>query len=131
MVRGGWCVCRRRLVAARRWEPFEVLGEYTGYLVPPSRDGPYVCKLVQDEADWEAVSVDASKAGNELRFVNDYRGISEQPNVSFSSCFIDGLPRTLLVVTRPVAFGEEFLADYGQSYWAARGGGSKGGGADE
>ncbi|KAI1324366.1 hypothetical protein F5Y16DRAFT_381277 [Xylariaceae sp. FL0255] len=33
------------------------------------------------------VAVDAAKAGNEARFVNDYRGISQRPNAEFKECW--------------------------------------------
>ncbi|RYP75829.1 hypothetical protein DL771_002093 [Monosporascus sp. 5C6A] len=36
------------------------------------------------EAD---IAVDAEKAGNEARFVNDYRGVSERPNAEFKECW--------------------------------------------
>jgi hypothetical protein len=54
--------------------------------------------------------------GNELRHVNDYRGVSTKgPNVLFSRTFLDGKPRAMLVVCalEGINYGEELLTDYG------------------
>ncbi|KAH7104154.1 hypothetical protein BKA62DRAFT_748647 [Auriculariales sp. MPI-PUGE-AT-0066] len=42
------------------------------------------------ESDWISVGIDAVRRGNEARFVNDYRGISETPNTVFQERVVDG-----------------------------------------
>ena len=43
--------------------------------------------------------------GNELRFVNDFRGVGHEPNVTFQSCTIASRPAQVLVVAKPVPAG--------------------------
>ncbi len=70
-----------------------------------------------------ALYVDSRYWGNESRFVNDYRGIADRPNVEFRS-FIqldtsDGKPKFQmgLFTTRPLRKGQELVVNYGKSYW--------------
>ncbi|KAJ1456675.1 hypothetical protein M885DRAFT_616042 [Pelagophyceae sp. CCMP2097] len=104
--------------ATRRWEPFEILGPYVGIVRPPAVEGGFVVALQTDVPHTESLSLDATHQGNELRYVNDYRGCGDGANVSLQSAVVDTLPMQFLVVTRPVGHGEEFLTDYGEEYWA-------------
>ena len=105
------------LYATRRWEACEVLGEYTGRVAGPEREGAYVLALEPDVPPADSLSVDAEAAGNEARFINDYRGIAPAgPNVVFARTRLAGRPCALVVVTRPVGYGEEFVADYGDGF---------------
>ena len=107
------------LFAKRAWQPFEVVGEYVGRVRPPDVEGHYVLALESDVPHLESLSIDAAATGNELRFVNDFRGVGHEPNVTFQSCTIASRPAQLLVVTKPVPTGAEFLTDYGVDYWKA------------
>ena len=101
------------LFAKRAWQPFEVVGEYVGRVRPPDVEGHYVLALESDVPHLESLSIDAASVGNELRFVNDFRGVGHEPNVTFQSCTIASRPAQLLVVTKPVPTGGELLTDYG------------------
>jgi len=107
------------LIATRAWKPFEVIGEYVGRVEPPAKEGDYVIALESDITHAESLSLDAADAGNELRFTNDFRGLGAAPNVDFQATTVSSRPVQLLVVTQPVATGDEFLVDYGAGYWLA------------
>lgn len=85
--------------------------------------------------DGELMDINAEEAGNEFRFINDYRKIAAAPNVKFSteSSLLTGTPlcyfffinkfhkkghRYIAVVAlRDLASRDELLADYGKQYW--------------
>lgn len=66
--------------------------------------------------------VDASRMGNEARFVNDYRGIKPKPNALFK----DGraangeLRMSVWSGSQGIGKGEEILVSYGKAWWNAR-----------
>ncbi|KAF2746896.1 SET domain-containing protein [Sporormia fimetaria CBS 119925] len=80
------------------------------------------------------VAVDASKIGNEARFINDYRGIAERPNAEFRDIFFDlqdgtvGKAIGVFVLSagksgkraKGIGKGQEILVSYGKGFWAAR-----------
>lgn len=83
----------------------------------------------QEEQDPTALYLDSRYWGNESRFVNDYRGIAERPNVEFRS-FIQHDPASSdepsdesarfqmgLFSIRPIRKGQELVINYGKSYW--------------
>ena len=63
--------------------------------------------------------IDALQAGNETRFINDYRHHprSTSANCQFSQTYLAGRPSLLVVCTSDVEEGEEFLVDYGDHFW--------------
>jgi len=87
------------------------------------------------------LSVDATCIGNEARFMNDYRGIAEDPNAEFRDCWVQ-IPATdggratwerrmgVFVLAagktvnrkrrRGVARGEEVVVNYGRGFWKER-----------
>lgn len=78
------------LFATRHLEPGTLILPYYGLV--HSSLAPY--STAHDESDYDlwlnkdaGVAVDAAKAGNEARFVNDYRGICERPNAEFRQCW--------------------------------------------
>ena len=99
----------------------DVLGEYTGKVMPGHWGGEYVTRLWNTGAnsDYFRPGVDADKMGNELRMINDYRSVpgATGPNCKFSRAAIRGFRAALIVAIRPVAPNEEFLLDYGEVYW--------------
>ena len=82
------------------------------------------------------IGVDATKMGNEARFVNDYRGIrTAGPNAEFRDCLLDlgsGLLEKSIGVfvltagkkggkqTKGIGKGEEILVSYGKGFWSHR-----------
>lgn len=73
------------------------------------------------------VAVDAAGCGNEGRFVNDYRGVRERPNVEFGDRRTgdkgegEGQARVAIYVgSKEVRKGEELLVSYGKGFWEGR-----------
>ncbi|TGZ78791.1 hypothetical protein EX30DRAFT_296704, partial [Ascodesmis nigricans] len=68
-----------------------------------------------------AVGVDASNAGNEGRFVNDYRGVLRRENARFEIEEGEGgWKRVWVVSTREIQRGEEVCVSYGKGFWEGR-----------
>ncbi|ETV83024.1 hypothetical protein H257_04765 [Aphanomyces astaci] len=68
-------------------------------------------------------AIDATLAGNEARFINDYRNIGSRPNVAFDTykdCY-GGIQVGVWTLNMPIARGEEILGNYGRAFWRARG----------
>jgi len=115
----------------------------TRHLPPGSLIVPYL-GLVHGDADSHAESdydlaldreaglaVDAARAGNEARFVNDYRGVRERPNAEFREIWCERFgERCMAVFVLPegkksrgkggIAKGEEILVSYGKGFWGNR-----------
>ncbi|CAO1628422.1 unnamed protein product [Parajaminaea phylloscopi] len=72
------------------------------------------------------LGIDATRAGCEARFVNDYRGVADRANVFFVEFEVpDGAGqahRGLAFQTgaKVVKAGQELLTSYGKGFWAAR-----------
>jgi hypothetical protein len=109
------------LYATTNFTVGDVLGEYTGKVMPGHHGGEYVTRLWNTgaNADYYRPGVDAQDMGNELRMINDYRGVpgAAGPNCKFSRTALRGMRAALIVVIAPVAIDEELLLDYGEVYW--------------
>jgi hypothetical protein len=76
------------------------------------------------------LAIDAARAGNEARFVNDYRGVKARPNAEFRECWdarrgergmgVWVLPRGKSGKGIGVKKGDEILISYGRGFWGAR-----------
>jgi hypothetical protein len=80
------------------------------------------------------IGVDASKMGNEARFINDYRGVLSAPNAEFRDMYIDvggGKVEKRVGVfvlsagksgkrAKGVAKGQELCVSYGKGFWSER-----------
>jgi len=80
------------------------------------------------------VGVDASRIGNEARFINDYRGVTTSANAEFRDIFVDiggGKVEKRMGVfvlsagkggkrAKGVAKGQEILVSYGKGFWTER-----------
>jgi len=80
------------------------------------------------------IGVDASKMGNEARFINDFRGVADDPNAEFREVWVDSssghLEKMMAVFVLPagrsgkrakgIGKGEEILVSYGKGFWAER-----------
>ncbi|KAI1208588.1 uncharacterized protein F4807DRAFT_430227 [Annulohypoxylon truncatum] len=128
------------LFAARQLPPGSLILPYYGVvhssLLPHCR--------AHEKSDYDlwldrdgALAVDAEKAGNEARFVNDYRGISARPNSEFKECWDSRRgERCMAVFVLPagknagknagkkvgagIGKGEEILVSYGKGFWSKR-----------
>ncbi|KAF1916415.1 hypothetical protein BDU57DRAFT_516523 [Ampelomyces quisqualis] len=80
------------------------------------------------------IGADASKMGNEARFINDYRGVSTTANAEFLDIFADvGSGKVekqvgVFVLSagksgrriKGIGRGEEILVSYGKGFWSER-----------
>lgn len=80
------------------------------------------------------IGVDASKMGNEARFINDYRGVSNAPNAEFRDIYVDvtlGKVEKRVGVfvlgagksgkrAKGIVRGQEILISYGKGFWTER-----------
>ncbi|KAF2240846.1 hypothetical protein BU26DRAFT_194360 [Trematosphaeria pertusa] len=80
------------------------------------------------------IGVDASKMGNEARFINDYRGVSNSPNAEFRNILVDvghGKVEKRMGVfvlsagksgkrAKGITKGDEILVSYGKGFWSGR-----------
>ncbi|KAI0547985.1 hypothetical protein F4679DRAFT_552157 [Xylaria curta] len=126
------------LFAARNLEPGTLILPYYGLVhssLPPH-------SLAHDKSDYDlwlnreaGVAVDAAKAGNEARFINDYRGVGERPNAEFRQCWdarsgqqcmgVYVLPAGKKNIPAKagaggIAKGSEILVSYGKGFWSKR-----------
>jgi hypothetical protein len=101
------------LFATEKINKFDVLGEYTGLIT--ELGGKYVASFHGIDK-LGVFGVDAEKAGNELRFINDYLNIGPKPNTILKNTIIDRRPKIFVVATEDIEIGEEILMDYGDEY---------------
>ncbi|KAI1816521.1 hypothetical protein GGS20DRAFT_537247 [Poronia punctata] len=126
------------LFATRHLEPGTLILPYYGIVhssLPPH------CSA-HERSDYDlwlnkeaGVAVDAEKAGNEARFVNDYRGVGERPNAEFRECWdMRSGQQCMAVFVLPmgknalgkknqnngIPKGAEILVSYGKGFWAGR-----------
>jgi hypothetical protein len=120
-------------------------------LVPDSFILPYLGFVhdhneTDDQSDYDlsldrerGVSVDASKMGNEARFINDYRGVGSNPNAEFREAWMDvgnGKVEKRMAVyvlgagksgkrAKGIPKGQEILISYGKGFWSERQNGSE------
>lgn len=103
------------LFALEKFSQFDIVGEYTGRVVDDDISGHYVAAL-EDKAHEDSLGLDAGNCGNEMRFINSYLNVDFAPNVTMRTAYMNTYPRILIVATRDILPGEEFLLDYGEAY---------------
>lgn len=101
---------QKGLFAKNKLEKFKIIGEYTGEIIKD--EGGEYCAFLTDE-----YCIDAKFGGNELRFINDYRNISEKPNTRLEIVYLDKKPKVLVIVIEDINEGDEILLSYGDNYW--------------
>ncbi|KAI0830017.1 hypothetical protein F5Y06DRAFT_282296 [Hypoxylon sp. FL0890] len=124
------------LFAAKQLPPGSLILPYYG--IVHSSLPPY--STFHEKSDYDlwldrdaALAVDADKAGNEARFVNDYRGVKERPNSEFRECWDSRRGEKCMAVFvlpagkntgKKAATGigkeEEILVSYGKGFWSKR-----------
>lgn len=122
------------LYASRHLPPDTMILFYIG--IVHGRDGTDQSSDYDLSLDRElCVGVDAAKAGNEARFMNDYRGITDKgPNAEFREVWAEigkgTYERRMGVFVLPagksgkraagIKKGEEILVSYGKGFWSER-----------
>eukprot|EP01116_Phalansterium_solitarium_P003136 TRINITY_DN1375_c0_g2_i1.p1 TRINITY_DN1375_c0_g2~~TRINITY_DN1375_c0_g2_i1.p1 ORF type:complete len:347 (-),score=8.34 TRINITY_DN1375_c0_g2_i1:199-1239(-) len=108
---------QRGLFATRDWEAAEVVGEYTGVVIKNTGlcNKHFLSILCYDGST--EIDVDAEHAGNETRFINDFRETGCDPNVKLVSHAFAGSHHILVHTLSAIRTGDELLADYGDTYW--------------
>ena len=70
---------------------------------------------------YKNLSCDACKMGNESRFMNDYRNISDKPNCEWKNYRdIHGRLRIGVFASKDIKKGDELLVTYGKAFWKSR-----------
>lgn len=101
----------------------EEIGEYVGELQLMSKDLFLQSKIERSDYCWQheikgqILLIDAKKVANELAFINDYRGVSESPNVKPAWILHKGVFHFCYEAVREILPEEEVLVDYGSDYW--------------
>lgn len=104
------------LYTTKKFEKFDVIGEYLGIIVGPEvKSGHYLAAL-EDKSNDDSLGLDAATCGNEMRFINSYIGIDFSPNVTMRTVYMNTYPHLVIVATRDIEIGEELLLDYGDAY---------------
>ena len=70
------------------------------------------------EACGKKWDIDAELFGNEMRFINDFRGIAAVPNVLFELGDTRKMRTVRIVCVQPISAGQEILIDYGPKFEA-------------
>lgn len=117
------------LFASKEFEPFDIIGSYTGTYVnadvrgfPNSQlvsSGHYLAQLempYSKDGKRVQLGINAESCGNETRFINSYLNIAAAPNAVMKTTFIDKQPHVMIVCTKPIGTLEEILLDYGDEY---------------
>ncbi|KAF2495142.1 hypothetical protein BU16DRAFT_461771 [Lophium mytilinum] len=123
------------LFATRNLQPDTLILPYLGYAHGKADEDPasdYDLSLHRELA----IGVDATKMGNEARFINDYRGVGLGPNAEFREVWLDvggGAVEKVIAVyvlsagksgkgtrARGIKSGEEILVSYGKGFWEER-----------
>ncbi|KAI0076284.1 SET domain protein [Panus rudis PR-1116 ss-1] len=110
------------LFAAKKIPPKSHILDYIGEVHCDERPcSDYDLSLYRAQ-DGTSVGVDASKMGNEARYVNDYRGIRPKPNAIFEERRNSRgeLCMSVWSMSEGIKKGEEILVSYGKSWWKAR-----------
>jgi len=79
--------------------------------------GDYAYYLFTHPTSNQSFFMDAKYAGNESRFINDFRNTGKQANVRFVRKREDDGWVVEVVSTTHIAEGEELLTDYGPVFW--------------
>ncbi|GAB7356973.1 hypothetical protein MBLNU459_g7811t1 [Dothideomycetes sp. NU459] len=125
------------LFAARNLLPSTFILPYIGHVHSDAPSDTDATSRYDISLDRElGLAVDAAKAGNEARFVNDYRRVAERPNAEFKDCWVQVGPGKwerwigIFVLSAGKAgkrktgirAGEEILVSYGKNFWKGEAG---------
>lgn len=114
---------QRGLFATKRIPPRTHILDYLGEVHCDERPlSDYDLSLYRTPDGKVSVGVDASRMGNEARFINDFRGVRSKPNASFEE-HRSGKGELCMSVwsgSEVINKGDEILVSYGKGFWKAR-----------
>jgi len=93
-----------------------IIGEFTGVVqqrMDNTNSKSPAVTLFLDEST--IIEIDASKVGNETRFINDFRGRESEPNANLQQIRFGGCWYVLVVTTKTIETSQEILVDFGAS----------------
>lgn len=95
-------------------EPLDILGVMTGDIIRNGYVGDKYCMPLTRN-----LSISALKSGNETKYINHFKNISNEPNIVLRMSNILGKINQLCIVKNPIKKGDELLLDYGEKspYW--------------
>ncbi|KAI0768565.1 SET domain protein [Trametes elegans] len=110
------------LFAAKKIPPRTLILDYIGETHCDDRPHSDYDLSLYRSPDHISVGVDAQHAGNEARFINDYRGVKARPNAVFQERRTDHgeLRMSVWSGSETIKKGEELLVSYGKSWWRSR-----------
>ncbi|KAI0374456.1 SET domain protein [Pilatotrama ljubarskyi] len=110
------------LFATKKIPPRTLILDYIGEVHCDDRPNSDYDLSLYRTPDCVSVGVDAEFAGNEARFVNDYRGVKPKPNAIFQERRTDSgeLRMSVWSGSEAIKKGDELLVSYGKSWWRAR-----------
>ena len=115
--RGGGEEPELGLFAARDFGTCDVVGEYCGEVYEGDGGSEYATYLEDREGDSRyPLGVDATREGNECRFINHFAGIASEPNVAMRIAYVNELPVVMVICTKDIACGEELLLRYSDEF---------------
>lgn len=114
-------------------KPGTFILQYLGEIhdTPTEVENPHVNSDYDLSLDRDiGLGIDADSAGNEARFINDYRGVADRANAEFKEIWdvkrgekgigVFVLPEGKKLKMKGVKKGEEILVSYGRGFWNAR-----------
>lgn len=109
------------LFAARNITANSHICDYLGEVHCEDRKSDYDLSLLRSQGGIN-VGVDASRMGNEGRFVNDYRRVKARPNAVFKEGRTPSgeLRVSIWSASSKLRKGDEILVSYGKAWWRAR-----------
>ncbi|KAI8995390.1 SET domain protein [Trametes punicea] len=110
------------LFAMKKIPPRTLILDYVGEVHCDDRPTSDYDLSLYRTPDHVSVGVDAQYAGNEARFINDYRGVKGKPNVIFQERRTRSgeLRMSVWSGSEVIKKGDELLLSYGKSWWRAR-----------
>ncbi|KAK4050639.1 hypothetical protein OIV83_003365 [Microbotryomycetes sp. JL201] len=96
----------------------------------PSKEqvAPTADNNLNNQQSWTVVAIDATRAGNEARYVNDFRGVADKPNAVFElrewkdrkTGQVVGRRMAIWAGPRGVDKQVEICVSYGKGFWRER-----------
>lgn len=110
------------LFATKKIPPRTLILDYIGEVHCDDRLASDYDLSLYRTVDNVSVGVDAQHAGNEARFVNDFRGVKSKPNAFFQERRTERgeLRMSVWSGSETIKKGDELLVSYGKSWWRAR-----------